>query len=271
MAKRKRETKPTTIDKRIRAGRGQGHGCAYKPWLYVQDVASQGLVHRVKGWKTGRTHHLLSNPERDYFYLLDWSTQVMDIREQYPLLPLEETQALAEQCGVRHPADPTTKQPVVLTTDFLVDVRQGNQCIQQARSVKPSDYLAKERVLEKLELERLYWQSRKVDWGIVTEREIPSVYAQNVRKIHPYREITDRLPAQVELSEIVQALTVQARSQQLCLKDLVQRSDATLKLPEGTSLTVVYHLIATHQWRTDLHQPLTLKTVLAQPGGEVTQ
>jgi ABC-type multidrug transport system fused ATPase/permease subunit len=69
-------------------------------------VASQGLASRIKGWKTGRVHHLLSELETSYFYLLEWSLSVLDIREQFPLLPLEETLAIADQCGIAHPNDP---------------------------------------------------------------------------------------------------------------------------------------------------------------------
>ena len=59
----------------------------------------------------------MSNLERDYFYLLDWSSTVTDIREQYPLLPQEETLKIAEQCNIKHPRDPKTNHPIVMTTD----------------------------------------------------------------------------------------------------------------------------------------------------------
>src|SRR3990172_4233468 len=172
MAKRSRKTNERTINRRLHEGRGQGRGATYKPWLTVQDVPSQGLAHRVKSWTTGRVHHLFSNLERDTFYLLDWAGGVIDIREQYPLLPLEETEGIAEQIGVRHPTDPRTRHSVVMTTDFLVDVQRADGIIQQARTVKPAGRLDNSRTLEKLEIERRYWQSRDVDWGIVTEREI---------------------------------------------------------------------------------------------------
>ena len=100
MAKRKRETTRTVIERRIEEGRGQGTGVDYKPWLVVQDVSSRGLVHRIKGWKAERVHHLLSNLERDYFYLLEWSLSVTDIREQFPLLPLAETLEIADRAYV---------------------------------------------------------------------------------------------------------------------------------------------------------------------------
>lgn len=95
MAKRQRATSTTTIERRLKEGRGSGKGANYKPWLHIQDIPSQGLCSRVKGWKTGRVHHLLSEMETSYFYVLEWSTKVLDIREQFPLLPLEETLGLA--------------------------------------------------------------------------------------------------------------------------------------------------------------------------------
>jgi hypothetical protein len=73
MAKRSRDTSKMTIEKRLKKGRGQGREADYDPWLHVQDVPSQGLTSRIKGWKTGRTHHLLSELEANYFYMLEWS------------------------------------------------------------------------------------------------------------------------------------------------------------------------------------------------------
>lgn len=110
------------IEQRIKAGRGQGRGREYKPWLDVHDVPSLGKSTRVRGWTTGRVHHLLSLGEERYFYLLDWSEIVVDIREQYPLLPLDETLAIARRLGFVHPRHPRTKEPIVMTTDFLLTV-----------------------------------------------------------------------------------------------------------------------------------------------------
>jgi len=89
-----------------------------------------------KGWKTNRVHQMLSLLELLYFYIAEWALQVVDIREQYPLLPIEETLAIARSCGIRHPIDPKTKEPVVMTTDFVLTVRQGASDIDQPRTVK---------------------------------------------------------------------------------------------------------------------------------------
>jgi hypothetical protein len=260
MAKRSRKTDECTIARRQQEGRGQGHGATYKPWLTVQDVPSQGLTHRIQGWTTRRVHHLFSNLERDALYLLDWAEEVIDIREQYPLLPLEETQAIAEQIGVRHPTDPRTQHAVVMTTDFLLDVQTGESIFQQARTAKPIDQLENRRVLEKLEIERRFWQARNVDWGIVTEHEIPPVQSANIRLLHGYQQVNERLPEPGRLTEVMNFLLDASRSREL--GDIAVRCDQALRLVPGTALTVLYHLLATRQLMFNLAEPLTSQTVL---------
>ena len=152
----------------LRKGRGQGTGAEYKAWINIQDFASHGIVSRVKGHKTGRIHHLMSNNELAYFYLLDWSDEVKDIREQYPLLDLDSAAAIAARAGIKYPADNISGFPYVLTTDFMITTNQG----LKARTVKMSSELNKERVLEKLEIERRYWEGNGIGWKIVTENEI---------------------------------------------------------------------------------------------------
>lgn len=265
MAKRKRTTTEATITRRIKEGYGQGKGAAYRPWLSVQDVPSQGLVHRVQGWKTGRVHHLFSNLERDYFYVLEWSPSVQDIREQYPLLPPEETQKIAEQMGVRHPVDPKTQYPIVMTTDFVVGTDCDRECVQQARTVKPAAKLESQRTLEKLEIERRYWETRGNDWGIVTEHEIPRILANNIRLLHGYCTIDDRLSGTINLPAIAEELL---RVQQGgTIGDLAQYGDALFNLPPGSTLTILYHLLATQQFQANLFQPLTLQTQLVLEEG----
>jgi len=264
MAKCSRKTSERTITRRLREGRGQGRGATYKPWLTVQDVPSQGLSHRIKGWTTQRVHHLFSNLERDAFYLLDWAEVVVDIREQYPLLPLQETEGIAEQMGVRHPEDPRTGHSVVMTTDFLVDVQGTGGIIQQAHTVKPAEMLDNPRTLEKLEIERRYWQSRDVDWGIVTEYEIPTPQTHNVRLLHGYQQIDDRLPAEVDVSEVVRFLLDNSHAR--LIAELAQYGDHVLNLASGTTLTVLYHLLATRRMAFNLSEPLAEQMLLPSFG-----
>lgn len=269
MAKRQRVTTQKSIQNRIREERGQGQGSEYVPWLLIQDVPSQGLATRIKGWKARRVHHLMSNQELNYFYVLEWSPIVCDIREQYPLLPLEETLAIAEQCGIAHPKDPKTQGPIVMTTDFLITARQKIGTIEQARTVKSSQDLQSQRTLEKLEIERRYWQERSIDWGIVTEREIPETLAKNVGWLHPLFSPEDLSPlSSVEINRIAKALTLKISKHHVSLSNITSECDDLLGLSPGISLSVVRYLIANRQWLVDMNkliQPNQPLTLLAEP------
>lgn len=248
-------------------GRGKGTGADYLPWLRIQDVPSKGLSTRVVGWKTGRIHHFLSQLELLYYYVLEWSRIVLDIREQYPLLPLEETISIAQSCGIKHPVHPKTEKPVVFTTDFLLTVSLDGKAVTHARTIKYAAALDSVKTLKKLEIERRYWEARGIDWGIVTEHDIPAELSQNVNNLHESRYLDTYMPSS-NLARIIPVLTdlVQQHKQQP-LRNVATSCDLQLKCEEGTSLKVAYYLIATRQWTIDMFQaldpsePLNLLTV----------
>lgn len=262
VAKRQRRITESTTSKRLKEGRGGGRDSNYIPWLFIHDVPSKGRVSRIKGWKTGRVHHLLSDLERDYFFVCDWALPVVDIREQYPLLPLEETRAIAEECGFRHPSVPHptkrgTQIPVVMTTDFVLTIANGLERFDQARTVKYAQDLQSSRALEKLEIERRYWARRNVDWRIVTEKNFSRVLAHNVELIHSYLVIDDRLalPA-TTISQAITLLTTEVMHKSSPLRHIARACDEKLGLELGTCLTLAYHLLATRQWQVDMFTPL---------------
>lgn len=95
-------------------------------------------------------------------------------------MPLEETIVITNELGIKHPTDSKTGDPIVMTTDFLLTIDKGQGMFEVARTIKIKDELLKGRVLEKFEIEREYWQRRDIDWGIVTEEEIPKTMARNI-------------------------------------------------------------------------------------------
>jgi LPS O-antigen subunit length determinant protein (WzzB/FepE family) len=44
----------------------------------------------------------------------------MDIKDQYLLLPIEETMDIAMELGIKYPAYPKSGEEIVMTSDFLV-------------------------------------------------------------------------------------------------------------------------------------------------------
>ncbi|MDQ0415759.1 TnsA endonuclease N-terminal domain-containing protein [Mesobacillus stamsii] len=260
MSKRKRTSE---IEQWIKQGRGTGIGVDYKPWLKIQDVSSKGRSTRLKGIKTNRQHEFLSDLESNYFYLTEYSNYIVDIREQFPLLPLEETIVIADELGIKHPTDPKTGDPIVMTTDFLLTVDKGQGVFEVARTIKMKDELLKERVLEKFEIEREYWQRKDIDWVIVTEEEIPKTMARNISYIHDYFDIRDYDVFQEMCSQHIEDLSLSLMQRLLNNKNSIRiitnEFDTDTHLPFGSGVTLFYHLLAQKVIVIDMLKPPNLE------------
>lgn len=162
---------------------GTGAGADYKPWIQVGEFGSVGTAGRVVDWKTGRVVHLMSQVEIYFWYILRWNDNILDIREQVPL-DLETTERIAEEYGICHPSK--NGKPVVMTTDFLVDVAEGSMAFSIKRTANLS-----ERALEKLYLEQHYWMHQDVPWKLVTADDFDMLTARNIRDIVAFYNVTD--------------------------------------------------------------------------------
>jgi len=256
----------------VKKGRGQGRGGTYLPWIMARDISSSGLTSRDKGWKTGRPHHVLSNPELHYYYCLEWSPVVVDIREQYPLLPLEQTIDIAQRLGIKHSVNTETQEPIVMTTDFLLDVTEGGHPRLKARTVKPEQKLSSSfRVLEKFEIERVYWEEKGVDWGVVTEREIPEAIAWNVEFLHASKDIASLSGLDVSNLLVIEPILFDLVSDPKApFAKAALTADERLGFAGGTSLRVVKHLLANGLWATDMRTKIdTAKPLSVRRAGMV--
>lgn len=244
MVKRRREQ---NIQKMIKEGYGFGVGSRYKPWINIQDVPSLGRVTRIKGTKTRRQHELLSDMERNYFYILEFSDSVKDIREQFPLLPIEDTIAIASEIGIKHPKNPKTGEDIVMTTDFLITVSTADGIKEVARTIKSKDDLLNKRILEKFEIERIFWKKRNIDWAIVTEEEIDRTIANNISFIHGYTDIKnvdafneiDSLEIQDLIYEFLRRLIDDKRS----VRAVALEFDNDMSLESGCGLSIFKYLV----------------------------
>ncbi|MCD9188956.1 MAG: TnsA endonuclease N-terminal domain-containing protein [Pyrinomonadaceae bacterium] len=259
MPVKKYEWTETKYKKYLKEGRGKGTGRDYLPWLKTYNVPSHGRRARNPGWKTERLHHFMSDNETNYFYLLEWSDSVIDIREQYPLLQLETAQDIASDMGIEYPTDKNSKFPIVLTTDFMITVRDGARTFDIARTVKPSEELDKTRVIEKFEIERRYWAAKGIDWGIITEKEIPVVLSNNIEYLHPayYLEPTAEtsLP---QLLLIADLLKDRLKLSKNSIVETISNFDNELRLVSGTCLKVFLHLVARKEILLDMNQKINV-------------
>ncbi|ABC33679.1 Tn7-like transposition protein A [Hahella chejuensis KCTC 2396] len=243
---------PAILRRLQKEKRGQGFGKDYKPFLTVRDVPSKGRIHRRPALTNNRVVHLLSDLELAVFLLFDWQSAVMDIREQFPLNP-EATINIARRLGVKHPAYKGVLQ--VMTTDLLVDFQIKNQHSSQAISVKYAQDLEDERTIEKLEIERRYWEGEGIEWYIFTEHEVPVISVKNIRWLAPHMhsyDLEERERNQA-FESIVQVLDANPEERlPVPLKEL----DAKLGLKPGSNLQYFRHLAAQNAFQWDIHNQL---------------
>jgi hypothetical protein len=256
MAKRKRATTTKSIKKKILEGRCKDSANIYIPWYKVQDVASKGTSLKTYSEKTGRQHHLLSRLEVAFFLTLEESYDVINIKEQYAILGIDETIKIAAQLGYRHPIDPKTHNLVPITTDFLIEVENGSKRTLLARTVKYAKDLSK-RTLQKFEIERRYWENKGVDWGIITDSIIDKTYVKNllwIRKAKSLSGIPDLDANRILIIE--QALWGEISCNNRGIAEIAEKVTNDLELQHGTGLFVVRHLLANKIWKVNMYSPI---------------
>ncbi|TXK79841.1 TnsA endonuclease N-terminal domain-containing protein [Paenibacillus sp. N3.4] len=90
--------------------------------------------------------------------VLSWSDSVIDIREQYPLTPIERSIEIAEKLNIKHANK--DNEPIITTTDFMITIETGKGLEDIVRTVKvPSDLTP--RTLELFQIEKLFSKSKE--------------------------------------------------------------------------------------------------------------
>jgi hypothetical protein len=247
---------PDQIRRHILSGAGQGIEESYNPWLSVRDVrGNSGRSRIVQGMTINRLYHLLSDLEYHFFLNMDFTKEVVDIREQYPL-PLEETEKIASHLGVAHPREPRTRHLKVMTTDFLLTVkRPGSDAFYVARSMKyEADLVPGNRSSEKQAIEAEYWRAQSVDWGIVTEKQIEQPLTRNIRYIYGKAKVPlpARLMNAVVINRILQHLS-RVDSSKMSLSRLHETISLALSFPKPDVQQIFYWCLWHKYIRAEIH------------------
>ena len=243
---------PAQVEARHARGYGRGTGCTYRPWLGTKNATPTNVITRMWGWKTGRMHVSFNSLDRAAQLAARWCDDVTDMREHYPLLPLSETQAIADAIGASHPS--RDGHAMVLTTSLLLTLDgERRPRPEMAVAVVAEEALHRPSKLERLEIERLYWTARGVPWRIVTGRELPDSFIATLDWISERYEITPETLGAADIARAAQLLGARLEASPTHpLRQVCFGADDTLGFPLGTGLTVVRHLLARKTWRIDM-------------------
>lgn len=234
----------------IRNGRGQGDLASYLPWITVHDFPSKGKVVRVKGKKTGRIHHLMSQLEKTFFIMLDNDPEVEDIKEQFPL-PLYHTQLIAAGLHLKHPV--VNGFPYVMTTDFLYKKGGAWHAVQ----IKPSKALEDRRVQEKFLIEKAYYDKIQVDWKSLTEKDLPRAAADNYFWLSSGETVENLIPSIHARRLLRDAFLELYLDISIPFHTIIGEVDAQCSLPPGTALQLFKSLVLDGSIQLDLTKKIS--------------
>jgi hypothetical protein len=241
--------KPTTkiVERWIRAGFGQGDGAAYKPFMFVRDIPSKGLSNTVKSPVTGRIHHYITRQEYKVHLLSEYCPSIIEIRERFALLPWGETQAIASKLGIRHPRYSGTTTPTVITTDLLLTKKHSDGIELIAVSATLRKHLSPQ-TLEKLLIERIYWNRRGVSWVLVTEESISDLRARNLQFFELARN-DDRASKSGIAPALFSNRFEANHAQDLCFNEILEKTSREL----GVDVQTGHALLGTAVWKRLSH------------------
>lgn len=245
---------------RIRRGLGVGEKEAYSSFIKPRDFSSNSRVHRLMGHIIKRMFVLLSDLERSFFYYFDFCDNIKDIREQYPLLPLEHTKMIATECQIKHPQN-EKGDDVVMTTDLLITIQHDGREELIAISIKPSAKLNK-RTIEKMQIEKKYWNDQDVKWIVLTEKQINKIQNNNINFL---RDFFNKESIEHDYSNLIlNSLKEQVENKDTVVRDFIASMARNLRITDGEARRSFYHLLATKRVRFDYTKSFNFNFKLAE-------
>lgn len=228
-------------------GRGKGSGEGYQPWLQVRNVKSSGRKHRIPGILHDRNIHVMSDLERNAVFYFETLPNVTDIREQFPL-DRDVTRQIAASMGVAHPADPWTKEDIVMTTDLLIDFTDTTQKRRtRPFSVKEAEDLLNRRTRVKQEIERRYWDRLGMNWNLLLDTTLRRTHMINAimwAREWFYLPHNLAVPPSVWERRCAAVLGILVTERASTLGELVQLAQAYAAFGPGEVISTLRHLIA---------------------------
>jgi hypothetical protein len=249
-----------SYESKIKQKRGQGAGKNYKPWYRVGEKnsnahgqKSRGNGHCIKGLKTKRSHHLLSNFELMIFMVFDLNSEIADIREQFPLLDIDLAKKNSNELGIKYP---NHTENHVLTSDFFIDFKDGKQ---KAITFKPISNL-NDRQLQLFQIEKSYWESLGIQWELMTDMDIPSekIFLQNYADI--YYSVSSFHNKDFSISKVQDFYSHLSLNYQRCehvgIVNYCLQADQDLSFDTGLSLRILKVLLGRQIIKSDLKKNL---------------
>jgi hypothetical protein len=247
--------------------RGKGEKSEYRPWLLISDLASRGRSTRIFSRKENRTIHLFTDQQLHYYFLLEWDISVVSFKEQYPLLDTETIIDQLDEKLLKRLKSKESDVPHVMLTTFLITAvnKQGKE-YQYARTIKNASELEKSPTIDRLELQRRWWLAQNIDFGIITEREIPAQFSKNIEWVLSSLNVEDYGLTVVEMELYAEHLLLFLYRKDESIHSLISVFERDLQVATGTGVLVFRYLIAKRRMQINMKIELTLQLTPSELG-----
>jgi hypothetical protein len=219
------ELYPRFLRSPIRKGMGIGEGAGYRAWRNLRERPTSGTAAIVCGIRVQRNYELLNDAAKGYFFILERKSEVIDIRERWPILDLRRTLQLTSEYDVKHPY--RGKYPEPLLFDFLVTEQNSTTTYKAINLISRADAL--NQTTRTLMLIRQQWcRERGIAWTLVESAPISRTVIQGLRFIRQWH-LNTYVPNS-DISERFSRHFLIHYKQNVVLKELVETTGRSLRL-----------------------------------------
>jgi len=252
---------PAYLHRKIQKGRGVGSFEKYLPWVQKRDFGSKGSATTVQGIIVPRLHHVLSDLEHIYLMMLERRPGVIDIREQWPILNIDQTLVICQELGV-HPRY-ENDAPVPFTLDFLVTFEFKGERRYQAKSIKTPEDAVDPKVRKRLLVEHLWCKSKKLEWALIKTDGFSGTSKKVVFENLSFMREWFRNRYEPDAKEVQEFLKVFWRyyNPDLRLDDLMERCVRALRIADGKADNILRFAL----WRMDIKTSLAERIAFNRP------
>lgn len=223
--------------------------------LKVTTFSSTGRASRIYGHKTRKIHHLQSDNQLRVFLILEWSNKVKYIQENIELKDIEATIYNVDNLRLDKFRNKETNELYQLHTNFLATIKNDNEEMQVAISIKSISELERKTVIEKIEIERRYWKAKQIEFYIITEKEINKQFVENIKWV---REVLVNNGIEIK-EEIAEKLYYFLQNNAECkVTNMLDEFDKVENLKFGTALFILRYLIAKKEIEINMKEKLDL-------------
>jgi hypothetical protein len=242
------------LRRRIKAGRGTGTGTLYIPWLKVRDVPSKGTSSIVLGIKDKRAHHLLSELEAIFFFMEERKPTTIDIREQWPILTIEETLQICARMGVVHKYRRGFPEP--FTIDFLLTEKIEGCINYRAVTIKTEEDRVEKKTLRRLGVEKKWCEGYKLPYTIMSTDQYTKTVLSNLRFMRSWFRHRF-IPKESEISMFVSIFN-ERYSENTNLKAIIDFTAKKLRLDKDYAIDMFRYSAWANHIQVSLLYPIKL-------------